>query len=968
MGRRKNNAAGSGTADPRRRSGLRERAEKRLAERGLAGMLPADMERLVQELQVHQIELEMQNEELKRAQSEAAESREKYVDLYDFAPVGYFCFDRKGVITEANLTGASLVGVERTHLIGKPFSPLVGPQDRDVFFTHRRTTQKTGHSEKCELLIRRKDGSSVPVLMESIAASDAAGNVIIRSAVTDIAERKALEDELRRYQLLARHSRDIILFVRRADGAIIEANDAALAAYGYTREELLSLKIYNLRGPEGGPLTDSQMDGADASGILFETDHRRKDGTTFPVEVSSRGTMIGGERVLLSVIRDITQRRQADEALRKSRDRLASVLNSITDCYLAYDHDWRLLEVNREAEQLLGRKASEVVGRCLFDFYPEAEQSELLQHYRRAVANGKPVHFESRSPASGEWFEVHAYPQTDRLEVYAKNINARKEAEEALRNARDELEQRVLERTSELQEAQEKFMKQSRILESFFTSTITPLVFLDRAFNFLRVNEAFARVCSREIGEFPGRNYFELYPHDKAEAVFRRVVATKAPHQATASSFTFLDHPERGITYWDWTLTPLLNEAEDVEFLVFSLDDVTERRLAEQQLRQAQKMEAVGTLAGGIAHDFNNMLAVVLGNAELALDDLNSAGVPAGLARNVRQIVNAAKRATDLVRQILMFSRKTEQGKNALKLTPLVKETYKLLRGSLPSTIRMRLDLHTAFDAVMGDPSQIQQVLMNLCINAAHAMREKGGTLSVSLSDITFASPQNLPEADLEPGAYVALAVKDTGTGMTDDVQKRMFEPFFTTKEAGQGTGMGLAVVYGVVKSHGGAISVRSNAGAGSTFTIFLPCTDATAQEGQDKTGAVPCGKERILFVDDEPAILEIGSQMLKRLGYEVATASGGSDALNAFLKEPDGFDLVITDQTMPDLTGIDLAKKMLKVRKNLPVILFTGYSEMVSSETANDAGISEFAMKPITKREMAETIRRVLDDASRKP
>ncbi|MGD0231236.1 MAG: PAS domain S-box protein [Syntrophorhabdales bacterium] len=920
------------------------------------------MERLVHELQVHQIELEMQNEELKRAQLEIAESREKYIDLYDFAPVGYFSFDRNGVITEVNLTGASLVGIERTQLMGKPFSLFVNPQHRDIFFTHCRKTREASQGEKCELLIQRKDGSRVPVLMESIAVSDAAGDTIIRSAVTDFTERKAMEDQLLRYQLLARHSRDIILFVRRADGRIVEANDAAVKAYGYSREELLFLEIYNLRGPKGYPVTDAQMDVADSSGILFETEHRRKDGTTFPVEVSSRGVSIGGERILLSVVRDITERKQAEEALRENRVRLESVLDSITDRYLAYDHDWRLLEVNREAEQLLGRKASEVVGRSLFDFYPGAEESELFQHYRRAVAGGKPVHFESRSPVSGEWHEIHAYPQPDRLEIYARNINGRKEAEEALRNARDELELRVQERTSELQEAQGKLMEQSRILESFFTSTITPLVFLDRTFNFVRVNAAFAKACGKEIGEFPGRNYFEFYPHDKAEAVFRKVIETKAPYQATVYPFTFPDHPEWGITYWDWTLHPLLNEAGEVEFLVFSLEDVTEQQRAEQQLRQAQKLESIGTLAGGIAHDFNNMLAVVLGNAELALDDLNADADPAGPARNVKQIVNASKRAADLVRQILMFSRKTEQGKNALKLAPLVKETYKLLRGSLPSTIRMKLDLRATFDTIMGDPSQIQQVLMNLCINAAHAMREKGGTLLIGLSDVTFVRPQEMPEAGMEPGAYVILSVKDMGTGMTDDVQKRMFEPFFTTKEAGQGTGMGLAVVYGVVKSHGGAISVQSRADEGSTFTIFLPCAEATAKEEQAETGPVPGGKERILFVDDEPAVVDMASQMLQRLGYNVTVALSGPDALKTFLDEPDRFDLVITDQTMPDLTGIELARRILEVRQDVPIVLTTGYSETVSPEKAMSAGIKEFVMKPIVKRRIAETIRAVLN------
>ncbi len=387
--------------------------------------------------------------------------------------------------------------------------------------------------------------------------------------------------------------------------------------------------------------------------------------------------------------------------------------------------------------------------------------------------------------------------------------------------------------------------------------------------------------------------------------------------------------------------------------------ETKEREQAESQLRQAQKMEAIGTLAGGVAHDFNNMLAIILGNAELALDDLDGKPEARG---NIEQIVKASKRATGLVRQILAFSRKTEPGKNSLMLAPLVKETYQLLRGALPSTINTELDLNAASDAIIGDPSQIQQVLMNLATNAAHAMEERGGTLLIGLSTVTLTDPDQMPEPDMQPGCYVKLCVKDTGTGMAEDVQRRMFEPFFTTKELGKGTGMGLAVAYGIVRSHGGAISVESKVGEGSNFAIVLPCAGAAEKKEQGEAGGVPLGTERILLVDDEPAVAEMASRTLRRLGYEVTSAISGRAALETFLKEPARFDLVITDQTMPDLTGIDLAQRMLQVRKDLPVILITGHSETVSPEKATSVGISEFVMKPVSKREMAETVRRVLD------
>ncbi len=388
-------------------------------------------------------------------------------------------------------------------------------------------------------------------------------------------------------------------------------------------------------------------------------------------------------------------------------------------------------------------------------------------------------------------------------------------------------------------------------------------------------------------------------------------------------------------------------------------EEAEERQHMEEQLRQSHKLEAVGTLAGGIAHDFNNMLAVVLGNAELALDDLEDNDE----ARHyIDQIVKASKRARDLVRQILTFSRKSEHGKDPLILTALIKETYELLRASLPSTIHMELDVRAGFDTIMGDPSQIQQVLMNLATNAAYAMEERGGTLSIGLSNSTFTRLDRMPGPDMEPGTYVQLCVGDTGTGISGDVQKRMFEPFFTTKKPGEGTGMGLAVVYGIVKNHKGVISVESKADVGSTFTIFLPCAETAQRERPEQAGAAPGGRERILLVDDEPAVVEMASRTLRRLGYDVVADTSGSRALGTFLEDPRRFDLVITDQMMPGLTGIDLAQRMLEVRKDLPIILITGYSETVSPEQATSAGISELVMKPLAKEEMAETVRRVLD------
>jgi nitrogen-specific signal transduction histidine kinase len=385
-----------------------------------------------------------------------------------------------------------------------------------------------------------------------------------------------------------------------------------------------------------------------------------------------------------------------------------------------------------------------------------------------------------------------------------------------------------------------------------------------------------------------------------------------------------------------------------------------DRKQVEEQLRQAHKLEAIGTLAGGIAHDFNNILAAILGLTEMVMDDVSD---NADAQYKMGRVLKAGLRGRDLVRQILAFSRKSEVERKEISLTPLVHETHSLLRSSLPTTIQMPLAITTSDDYVLADPTQMQQVLMNLATNAAHAMREDGGQLTIGISSVTFPQGSLLPDPDLEPGTYVKLTVKDTGTGMTEGVRQRIFEPFFTTKQQGQGTGMGLAVVYGIVKAHGGALTVQSEVGQGSIFEVFLPRAQRPEAKTEEATTAVlSTGTERILFVDDEEILVDIARGMLGDLGYHVTVAANGSEAWNLFLEDPSRFDLVITDQIMPDVTGVALAQKMLGVRKEMPIILCTGYSEMVSAEKAKELGICAFVMKPMVKKELAETIRRVLD------
>jgi PAS domain S-box-containing protein len=329
-----------------------------------------------------------------------------------------------------------------------------------------------------------------------------------------------------------------------------------------------------------------------------------------------------------------------------------------------------------------------------------------------------------------------------------------------------------------------------------------------------------------------------------------------------------------------------------------SFIDVTERKRLETQLRQAQKMEAMGTLAGGIAHDFNNILSSVIGYTEIALDDVPKESV---LHSNLQEVFQAGVRARGLVKQIIAFSRQSDLEKKALEISPLVKEALKFMRASIPTTIDIRENIETGLNPVLTDPSQIDQILMNLCTNAAHAMQEKGGTLEVSLSNVTLAdSDFKSRHYEMNPGPYLKLSVSDTGHGISPDVLERIFDPYFTTKEMGEGTGLGLAVVHGIVQSLDGTITVYSERGKGSTFNVYLPAIKSDVEPEFETVESIPTGNERILFIDDEQPIVNLAKQVMERLGYDVVTKTDSIEALKLIQANPVEFDLVITpDNTL---------------------------------------------------------------------
>jgi len=399
--------------------------------------------------------------------------------------------------------------------------------------------------------------------------------------------------------------------------------------------------------------------------------------------------------------------------------------------------------------------------------------------------------------------------------------------------------------------------------------------------------------------------------------------------------------------------------AKQQEADIKRLEAEAEKENIEMKLRQAQKMEAIGTLAGGIAHDFNNILSVILGYSEMAKEDVPP---DSELSGYIDEIFVAGHRAKNLVQQILAFSRQAKKVERIiLQPQPLIREALKMLRSTIPTTIDIQHDIDADCGTIEADPTQLYQILMNVCTNAFHAMEKSGGILRITLKAAEHIPPE-LQDERSPAKSFIELAVSDTGHGIGPDIIDKIFDPFFTTKEQGKGTGMGLAIAYGIIRNYGGTITVDSQLHQGTTFHIYIPQSKGEAVPEKTSSADILTGKERILLVDDEELLAGVGKSMLKRLGYQVTVKLNSLEALELFQQQPDQFDVVITDQTMPGMTGIELARRMLLIRPDIPIILCTGYSSLVDEEVAKKQGIREFALKPLAKEQIARLIRKVLN------
>jgi PAS domain S-box-containing protein len=750
-----------------------------------------------------------------------------------------------------------------------------------------------------------------------------------------------MDDELRasaeQYRAIFNAAADALV-LRDAEFRIVDVNPAYERLSGYSRAEVLGSTQLTLRdAEENSDRLEVHRRVLAGERVLLETKAWRKDGSRLQLEVNIVPMVYGGRPHVLYAGRDITERKEAEERLRAREAQYRAIFDAAADALVLRDADFRIVDVNKAYVALSGNPREEVIGEARLTFQLPEERERNLELHARALA-GEQVQFEAPAVRRDGRFvhlELRGVPiqHEGRPHVlYAgRDVTERRGSEQALRASWEQY-------------------------RAIFDATADSLVLRDADFRIVDVNPAYEAMSGRTREEATGRKDVTMSNPELTERI--RVLHGRAIAGETVS--------------WETAARRKNGDAFDIEVrgvpirhqgrphVLYIGRDITARKRAElergqleAQLRQAQKMEAIGQLTGGIAHDFNNILQGILGNLTLAAERQAELG-DARLGKYLERTRHSAQRARELIGQMLTFSRGQRGERRPVSLPDLVRDATKLLRSTLPSTIDLRLNLEHVVPPLELDPVQIEQVVLNLCINARDAM---GGAGAIGIGLLPAAQIRSVCASCRQPvdGRYVQLWVRDTGPGIAPQVMDRMFEPFFSTKETGRGSGMGLSLAHGVVHEHGGHILVDSLLNERTKFRVLLPEPEGVAPESPlagRAAGAVAPARSRlagrVLLADDEQAIREFMADLLGGWGLEVAAFADGAAARDALAAEPGSFDLVITDQTMPRLTGLALAREVARLRPGLPVILYTGYAEDLSAQELQDAGVRELVRKPI--------------------
>lgn len=745
---------------------------------------------------------------------------------------------------------------------------------------------------------------------------------------------------------------DGVLLIEPETGKILGANKTIGRLLGYQEQDLLHRHFSFLYPEDWASEKRPFFQDLEQSDATFHYQHfKRADGSLCSMDVvASLAPMSQDYQLIIMNLRDASQREKLERELRQSEKRYETLVTSTTDYVYSVKVQNRFPVKTRHNQSCISLTgyAPEEFDRDPYLWIRMVPDEERMKVRRQA---------ESILTGGGAYPVEHRIVRKDGSVRWVRNTPVPHYDEEGRLLSYDGLVQDITDyiHTHE----------QQRRLVAVIDQVDQGVVVTDNRGVIQYVNPAMEKLSGYNRAEVVGKNA-KIFSRDRESDLFYRQIWMTISAGMTWSG-QFGCNRKDGTPYRvQCTISPVRNDSGKITNYVSLRRDITQELRMQEQVQQAQKMEAIGTMAGGIAHDFNNILAAILGYSEMLEEE-----VPEGqkARKHVDQVVKAANRAKDLVRQILTFCRKSETELQPMLLQPIVKEVLKLIRASMPSTIELRQNIQETTGKVLADSTQIHQVVMNLCTNASQAMEEKGGMLEVSLLTEMLEDDLDLETGKLEKGPYARLIVKDTGCGMDAETREKIFLPFFSTKPQGQGTGMGLSLVHGIITGLGGTVQVDSIEGRGTTFDILIPVLEGETTQEMKVLPPVEKGRgERVLFVDDEDMLGRLWYQRLTGWNYLVEVCPNGQDALKLFEQNPSRFDIVITDQTMPRMTGLELAEAILEKRPQMPIILCTGYSNLVTPERVRDIGIRELLFKPVLSRELSLVLRRLLEERKARP
>ncbi|MBN1547946.1 MAG: PAS domain S-box protein [Syntrophaceae bacterium] len=877
--------------------------------------------------------------------------------------------DEKGVYTYSSQKGIEFFGNSRGDVIGKtPFDFMTQEESQRVAAIFSEAAANKSPIKDIENWNIGKNGEKVCLLTNAVPMLDEEGYLRgYRGIDKDITDRKRVEEALKYHNILLttqlESSLDGILVVDDA-GRMISLNQhffelwdiPADVAESRSDERALQSVLDKLADPNGflekilylyaHPDETSRDE-------IFLRDGRTFDRYSAPV-IDTGGKYYGR----IWQFRDITDHKQAQEALRKTEAAYREIFNAVNEAIFIHDlRTGEIMDVNNSMLEMYGYTRKEALRLSVEDYssgqFPYTQENAIGLIAKTAGGESQVVEWRGRKK-NGQTFPVEVSLKRgviagqERVLAVARDITERKQAEKALSASEQRLHDVI------------EFLPDATLI-------------IDRHGKVIVWNRAIEAMTGVKKEDMLGKGDYEYaLPFYGTR---RPILIDLALHQDEAMEKQYTAMRRYDDLLFGEALTPNLPPGDihlsatasvlrdysgEIVAAIECIRDITERGRLEAQLRQAQKMEAIGTLAGGIAHDFNNILASMIGYTELTM--MNDQR-PDLRANYLGQVIQACERAKNLVNQILSFSRQREQQRKPVDVRLIVKEALKLLRASLPTTIQISPQIAVESLTVMADPTQIHQIVINLCTNAAHAMRDCGGVLDVAAAKLAVTDTMCTMHPDFKRGSYVHLMVRDSGHGIQPAILDKIFDPFFTTKRHQEGTGLGLSVVYGIVKSYNGVIQVQSDPGQGSTFNIYIPAIEVVkTMEESAPEETVHGGREAVLCVDDEEPLVRAMAEYLRNFGYDAIYATSSSDALAMVMEDAHRFDLIITDMTMPEMTGLQLSQKILSLNPETQIILCTGYNETITEAQAKENGIKEFVLKPVRLQEIARLVRELLD------